>query len=57
MAGVEFGYVADLPGGEEWWALRGQGAFHDGTRLAWPDRGWRSRRGVGAPELCDAAMP
>jgi myo-inositol-1(or 4)-monophosphatase len=33
MADVEFGYVADLPGGEEWWALHGQGAFHDGAPL------------------------
>lgn len=34
MDDVVFGYVADLPGGGEWWAVRGQGAFHDGRRLA-----------------------
>jgi myo-inositol-1(or 4)-monophosphatase len=33
MADVEFGFVADLVGGEEWWATRGGGAFCDGNRL------------------------
>jgi myo-inositol-1(or 4)-monophosphatase len=33
MDSVEFGYVADFADGEEWWAHRGGGAFHDGERL------------------------
>jgi myo-inositol-1(or 4)-monophosphatase len=33
MESVEFGYVSDFPDGEEWWAHRGGGAFHDGERL------------------------
>jgi myo-inositol-1(or 4)-monophosphatase len=30
MDSVEFGYVADYPDREEWWAWRGGGAFHEG---------------------------
>jgi myo-inositol-1(or 4)-monophosphatase len=33
MASVMFGYVANFPTGEEWWASRGEGAFLDGERL------------------------
>jgi myo-inositol-1(or 4)-monophosphatase len=33
MADVAFGYVYDYGPGEEWWAIRGQGAFVDGERL------------------------
>jgi myo-inositol-1(or 4)-monophosphatase len=33
MASVAFGYVANFPTGEEWWAMRGEGAFLDGDRL------------------------
>jgi myo-inositol-1(or 4)-monophosphatase len=33
MASVVFGYVANFPTGEEWWAARGQGAFLDRARL------------------------
>jgi myo-inositol-1(or 4)-monophosphatase len=33
MASVLFGYVANFPTGDEWWARRGQGAFLDGERL------------------------
>jgi myo-inositol-1(or 4)-monophosphatase len=33
MASVAFGYVANFPTGEEWWAARGGGAFLDGKRL------------------------
>src|SRR3954454_3780623 len=33
MASVMFGYVANFPTGEEWWAKRGEGAFLDGERL------------------------
>jgi myo-inositol-1(or 4)-monophosphatase len=33
MADVEFGYVSDLSGSDEWWALSGRGAFHDGRPL------------------------
>ena len=33
MADVVFGYVLDLGPEEEWWAVRGQGAYLDGTRL------------------------
>jgi myo-inositol-1(or 4)-monophosphatase len=37
MASVAFGYVANFPTGEEWWATRGEGAFLDGELLAPPD--------------------
>jgi myo-inositol-1(or 4)-monophosphatase len=33
MDAVELGYVADLAGGEEFWARRGEGAHLDGRRL------------------------
>lgn len=33
MADVAFGYVLDLGPEEEWWAVRGEGAFLDGVRL------------------------
>jgi myo-inositol-1(or 4)-monophosphatase len=33
MASVEFGYVTNFPTGEEWWAVRGEGAYLDGERL------------------------
>ena len=33
MGGVAFGYVKDLGCGEEWWAVRGQGACLDGDPL------------------------
>jgi myo-inositol-1(or 4)-monophosphatase len=33
MASVVFGYVANFPTGEEWWATRGGGAFLNGERL------------------------
>jgi myo-inositol-1(or 4)-monophosphatase len=33
MASVAFGYVANFPTGEEWWAARGEGAHLDGKRL------------------------
>ena len=33
MGAVEFAYVADFANGEEWWAERGAGAWHDGERL------------------------
>lgn len=33
MASVAFGYVANFPTGEEWWAARGEGAHLDGERL------------------------
>jgi myo-inositol-1(or 4)-monophosphatase len=41
MASVVFGYVANFPTGEEWWAARGQGAFLDGARLEPAPRGAR----------------
>ncbi|MGO9750524.1 MAG: inositol monophosphatase family protein [Solirubrobacteraceae bacterium] len=45
MADVEFGYVYDFGPAEEWWAVRGQGAWLDGERLdpAVPER--RTREG------------
>jgi myo-inositol-1(or 4)-monophosphatase len=33
MGDVQLGYVLDLPTGEEWWALQGQGAFLNGAPL------------------------
>jgi myo-inositol-1(or 4)-monophosphatase len=33
MASVLFGYVASFPTGEEWWAVREEGAFFNGERL------------------------
>lgn len=33
MADVEIGFVADLSPAGDWWAVRGEGAFHDGERL------------------------
>lgn len=33
MRDVEFGYVHDLPSGDDWWARRGGGAFLNGDRL------------------------
>jgi myo-inositol-1(or 4)-monophosphatase len=33
MASVDFGYVANFPTGEEWWAARGEGAYLDDERL------------------------
>ncbi len=33
MGDVVFGYVYDFGSGEEWWAIKGEGAFLDGTRL------------------------
>ena len=33
MGDVRFGYVGDLGSGEEWWAVRGGGAFLGGERL------------------------
>src|SRR6266516_2710321 len=33
MGDVQFGYVRDLGSGEEWWAVRGSGAWLDGRRL------------------------
>lgn len=32
-ADVVFGFVHDFGAGEQWWAVRGQGAFRDGERL------------------------
>jgi len=34
MADVEVGYVAELDPVRDWWAVRGEGAFRDGERLA-----------------------
>jgi myo-inositol-1(or 4)-monophosphatase len=33
MESVTFGYVANFPTGEEWWATRGEGAYLAGDRL------------------------
>ncbi len=33
MGDVQVGYIHDLASGDEWWALRGQGAFLNGERL------------------------
>jgi myo-inositol-1(or 4)-monophosphatase len=48
MEDVVFGYVFDLGPGEEWHAVRGGGAFLDGTRLAPPSE---RRRPDGRLEL------
>jgi myo-inositol-1(or 4)-monophosphatase len=45
MADVVFGYVFDLGPGEEWYAVRGQGAFLDGRRLVDPPPERRGRHG------------
>jgi myo-inositol-1(or 4)-monophosphatase len=52
MGDVEFAYVTDLAGGEEWWARRGDGAHHGGDRLP-------ALRADGALELLgvDSATP
>jgi myo-inositol-1(or 4)-monophosphatase len=34
MDHVEVAYVAELDPSRDWWAVRGEGAFHDGHRLA-----------------------
>jgi len=34
LGDVHWGYIRDLDRGEEWWARRGEGAFHDSERLA-----------------------
>jgi myo-inositol-1(or 4)-monophosphatase len=34
MRDVEVGYVAELDSPRDWWAVRGEGAFLDGSRLA-----------------------
>jgi myo-inositol-1(or 4)-monophosphatase len=36
MRDVAFGYVADLSSDDEWWARRGDGAFHGEDRLVLP---------------------
>jgi myo-inositol-1(or 4)-monophosphatase len=36
MRDVTFGYVADLSSDDEWWAERGEGAFHGADRLVLP---------------------
>jgi myo-inositol-1(or 4)-monophosphatase len=33
MSSVEFAYISDFANGEEWWAQRGEGAYHDGDLL------------------------
>ena len=33
MGDVEFGYVYDFSHKEDWWARRGEGAFHDGEKV------------------------
>ena len=58
MADVEFGYVSDLSGGDEWWARRGDGAFKNGERLE-PQAAPRLEiLGVESarPELVESAM-
>jgi myo-inositol-1(or 4)-monophosphatase len=53
MDDVEFGYVADLSGDEEWWASHGAGAFRDGQALRLPAEGELEILGVESarPEL------
>jgi myo-inositol-1(or 4)-monophosphatase len=55
MADVLFGYVFDLGPGEEWHAVRGQGAFLDGRRLDPPPerRGRHDRLELVAVESAD----
>src|SRR3954471_10798725 len=55
MADVLFGYVFDLGPGEEWHAVREQGAFLDGRRLAPPPerRGRKGRLELVAVESAD----
>ncbi|HSD81533.1 MAG TPA: inositol monophosphatase family protein [Solirubrobacteraceae bacterium] len=55
MADVTFGYVFDLGPGEEWYAVRGHGAFLDGRRLDPPPerRGSRGKLEVVAVESAD----
>ena len=36
LAGLKVGYVIDLAGGDEFWALRGDGAFKNGSRIKTP---------------------
>ncbi len=43
MASVVFGYVANFPTGEEWWAARGEGAYLGGERLEPADARRRAR--------------
>src|SRR3954464_4695605 len=45
MAAVVFGYVANFPTGEEWWATRGEGAFLDGDGVE-PAKGDAPRGGT-----------
>ena len=45
MADVRFGFVHDYGAGEEWHAVRGEGAFRDGTPLADPPGERHSRDG------------
>jgi myo-inositol-1(or 4)-monophosphatase len=42
MADVQFAFVYDFGPGEEWWAIRGEGAWLDGASL---DRALEERRG------------
>src|SRR5215207_7119678 len=54
MADVVFGYVFDLGPGEEWHAVRGQGAYLDGERLDPPaERRRRDKLEVVAVESAD----
>jgi myo-inositol-1(or 4)-monophosphatase len=59
MGDVSFGYVTDLPAGDEWWAQRGGGAFHDGERLPPLAAGPLEVLGVetARPRLMAAAAP
>ena len=59
MADVAFGYVADLSSGDEWWAKRGEGAFHAGERLELGEDADLEILGVESarPDLVAAAGP